>query len=858
MAPKGPAIAKELRGQVHEYAGKLQQFGGGLDQQLTDALPHMTHLLQEEAAAAVSQVRVTNEAALNQLDAQAATARQHLDAEQQHALARVDAVRASSIRHLSTLAHQAQATLETAAQSRCSELDAHLQAVTSQLLAAESPDPQAVDEAVANASIYLAAGVADFDAQADRATTATRLGLEQAAAGTATVLTTVATNVATQDQRAVSGVLGQARASGQAAVAAAQQIVAALALHQQAIVAEGLAGIDELIAKGLAEPARLNEESRSNAGRTATEAIAKAREPLAALPANVKAAADKAKAEHERSLFAKIATGIGKALLGIVVGLVIVIALALVVAFIAGFFGVALTAFGAMMIAGGILLLAGAIFAFYKRHTDPETAKLGIGAQIKFALADVTGVTALCEGIFNQDVVTGKELNLDAEQRSERVTTGTLSIVMLILGARGLKAAPYTRPIGLPAFSFSSGLAGARGVGAEMWSTGLLAAKAGKEWFASAFKRLTAPRPIPADAVPLARPIKPGDVVTPDRITAGGPDTGAPATDSAKDAVPDKDPAGAGKSAPKSTAELAKSVRDAAKARGDPVGLKKAEYIERASSKLLTDNLKADFFARVKAKLDADPAKLPWDAMKDVVAENPTAFLYKGDVIPPDVIEQHGGMARGVDVDSVWSHMLKDEVKAPYRAHAQAEVSGGRDATAGDIFDELDARAKALWLDELRKDPSIFDLGKCKPNAVLTNPKAPGWWIPRDEFGQFSLVELIVDMALKADVYRPGMIVFTVDAGATGAASFHLPTPLDGIAFGEWGEAPPSSVFGVTEGGLPEAVAPPKIDVSMVKPGNIQVFPPSGPIAAPAAVGAGGSADAVQDVLGNRKPAGVR
>src|SRR5437588_10108807 len=102
------------------------------------------------------------------------------------------------------------------------------------------------------------------------------------------------------------------------------------------------------------------------------------------------------------------------------------------------------------------------------------------------------------------------------------------------------------------------------------------------------------------------------------------------------------------------------------------------------------------------------------------------------------------------------------------------------------------------------------------------------------------------------------MLLFSIRAGARRLAWIHLAARRDGVAIADWGEASLVCAVCVRGGGLSEAVAPPEIDVSMVKPGNIQVFPPSGPIAAPAAVGAGGSADAVQDVLGNRKPAGVR
>jgi hypothetical protein len=221
--------------------------------------------------------------------------------------------------------------------------------------------------------------------------------------------------------------------------------------------------------------------------------------------------------------------------------------------------------------------------------------------------------------------------------------------------------------------------------------------------------------------------------------------------------------------------------------------------------------LKADFFRRVDARLQADPKLSVWDAMKQVIKADPKAFLFKGDDIPASVIDEHGGMTRIVDLESVHRYMLDPGYK---RSH----------------FD-LDA-----WIEDLARDPSIFDpMRDCDPAALLSGKTQVGWWVPRSKSGQYSLAELIVDLSLQRGRYSPGTVRFTLDAATAKMIGFKRPTPFDGIEFAEWGEADPGSVFGVTEGGTPEAVAP-SIPVSSAIGGHVVV--PSGPYIPPAIGGA--------------------
>jgi hypothetical protein len=179
------------------------------------------------------------------------------------------------------------------------------------------------------------------------------------------------------------------------------------------------------------------------------------------------------------------------------------------------------------------------------------------------------------------------------------------------------------------------------------------------------------------------------------------------------------------------------------------------------------------------------------------------------------VIDDHGGMTRITDLKRVYDYMLD-----PKYIQDLINIHGIRDFPS--------------WIAAMEKDPAIFDpMRDCDPGAALSGQI--GWWVPRAKSGQYSLAELIVDLALQRARYAPGTVRFTLDPVTARASGFKKPTPLDGIEFPEWGEAPPGSVFGVTEGGVPEAVAP-AVPLGDATGGTVVV--PSGPYAPPALGGA--------------------
>jgi len=363
---------------------------------------------------------------------------------------------------------------DSAGRDQSAQIEQRVADVAQHLLAVEMPDPSAVDEVVGAERANLARAAGATQAQIDAAFGHVTTGLGQATAQVAQGLGAVAAAASQSAEKGLQPAVAQVKSISAKRRESVTSVVNTLDKHHDSITRGSLDEIKTAASQAVANPAKVNDQFASDSAKAADQSAAKAKEPLSQLPTNVKAAADKAKEEHERSLFAQIGMGILKALAGLLIGLVIVIALALVVAFVVGFFGVALTAFGAMMIAGAILLAAGAIYAYYQRSHNPETANMGIGKLLLLSLSDATGVTSLYEGITSSSIATGKDLNLDAEARTEKITTGLISIVMIALAAKGGGSSPFVRPIELPVAGARGGMTAAGAVGAELLAGCLL------------------------------------------------------------------------------------------------------------------------------------------------------------------------------------------------------------------------------------------------------------------------------------------------------------------------------------------------------------------------------------------------
>lgn len=775
IAGKGPGIGRELRDGAPSFDQKHTDYASTVDKQITEAVPKVTQAVQAESQAAAAELQTITGASMQQLAVTESHVRAALTHSESAAIQLVESGGKKQAEQLDHAARQAASAVERAGREQSAQIEQRVAEVAQHLLAVEMPDPSAVDEVVGAEHANLTTAAAANQGQIDAAHGHVTTGLGQATAQVAQGLGAVAAAASQSAENGLQSAVAHVKSTSAKRKESVTSVVNALEKHHDSITTGSLDEIKTAASQAVANPAKVNDQFAGDSAKAVDQSVAKAKEPLSPLPAKVKAAADKAKEEHERSLFAQIGMGILKALAGLLIGLVIVIALALVVAFVVGFFGVALTAFGAMMIAGAILLAAGAIYAYYQRSHNPETANMGIGKLLLLSLSDATGVTSLYEGITSSSIATGKDLNLDAEARTEKITTGLISLVMIALAAKGGGSSPFVRSIELPAAGVEGGMTAAGAVGAELWAGGKLISKGVLDW---AKEKL--------GSEPDTTPASTG----PGTTTAGGP-------------------------RPTKLPDLVEALTKEAQARGDPVGADKIDFIERDTSVRMTDAVKTDFFKRVDAKLQADPKLTPWEAMKQVVRDDPKAFLFKGDDISPDVIDEHGGMTRITDLKRVYDYMLD-----PKYMQDLVNIHGIRDFPS--------------WVAAMEKDPAIFSpMRDCDPGAALSGQI--GWWVPRARSGQFSLAELIVDLSLQRARYAPGTVRFTLDPVTARTAGFKKPTPFDGIEFSEWGDAPPGSVFGVTEGGVPEAVAPP-IPLSDATGGTVVV--PSGAYAPPALGGA--------------------
>lgn len=786
IAAKGPGIGRELRGGAPTFDRKHAEYASTVDKQITDAVPQVTQAIRAESQAAAAELHSITGASVQQLSGVESHVSTALTHSESAAIQLIESGGKKQAEQLNRAGRQAASAVEHAAQDQSAQIERRAAQLTGQLLSVQMPDPSAVDEVLAAEHSNLAHAGAATQAQIDAAHGHVAAGLGKTSAQVVQGLGAVASAASQSADKGLLPAISHIKSTTAKRKESVATVVDALGKHHDTITSGSLDQIKTAATQAVASPVKLNDQFAEDSAKAADQSVAKAKEPLPGLQANVKAAADKAKEEHERSLFAQIGMGILKALGGLLIGLVIVIALALVVAFVAAFFGVALTAFGAMMIAGAILLAAGAIYAYYQRSHSPETANMGVGALLLLSVSDATGFTSLYEGITSSSIATGKELNLDAEARTEKITTGLVSLVMIALAAKGGGSSPFVRPIELPAAGIEGGMTGAGAVGAELWAGGKLVGKGALDW---AKEKL--------GSEPDTTPTSTSSGTT----TAGGP-------------------------RPTKLPDLVDALSREAEARGDAVGADKIDFVNRDPSVGLTDAVKTEFFKRVDVKLQADPKLTPWEAMRQVVRDDPNSFLFKGDDIPLDVLDEHGGMTRIIDLRSVHQYMLDPAYRNQY-----PEFDG--------------------WIEAIQKDPSIFDpIRDCYPSAMLS--KQVGWWVPRAKSAQYSLAELIVDLALQRARYAPGTVRFTLDPVTARTAGFKKPTPLDGIEFSEWGEAPAGSVFGVTEGGVPEAVGPP-VPVSAATGSTVVV--PSGPYVPPALGGAAvpSNVKPVQD----KEPAGT-
>ncbi|MCO4745775.1 MAG: DNA/RNA non-specific endonuclease, partial [Proteobacteria bacterium] len=191
-----------------------------------------------------------------------------------------------------------------------------------------------------------------------------------------------------------------------------------------------------------------------------------------------------------------------------------------------------------------------------------------------------------------------------------------------------------------------------------------------------------------------------------------------------------------------------------------------------------------DFEAGVMGRLAGGGSV--YDAMKAEVASS-ASYICQGPQVPASEITANGGVSRVVDLPAIFNYHMPATVKTMF----------------GDNSDAFSAAVNA----------NLFD-----PNPHMTGQMrgqlAEAWWFARESAPSYKLAELIDELAInESPQYEKGAVRFDfTPADAMGGLSLHKPTAYDGMPFTQYA-ANPGGAWGVTEGGVLEAVAP-AIDIA--------------------------------------------
>lgn len=262
-------------------------------------------------------------------------------------------------------------------------------------------------------------------------------------------------------------------------------------------------------------------------------------------------------------------------------------------------------------------------------------------------------------------------------------------------------------------------------------------------------------------------------------------------------------------------------------AKGSPSGMDKVKNAQVALDKFeqilweqapeLDNDLKLKYLQAVKteAAKPQNAGKPIREILRNVRANDAKThqFLLQGEPIPLTELQKKGNFSRVVGIKSVYKYHLKQEkLDAVNRELGlEFEQKYGRKPI-------LDPKVKGNDVDALGK---MF-AAKVKQDSTYFNPKTDidtttklggshdvGWWSPKGESKATTMGELVDECALVAADYEGGGIRISVTPETAHEAGFRKSTALDGTQFNEWGEAKTGDAFGVTTGGVTEAVVQP-------------------------------------------------
>lgn len=193
-----------------------------------------------------------------------------------------------------------------------------------------------------------------------------------------------------------------------------------------------------------------------------------------------------------------------------------------------------------------------------------------------------------------------------------------------------------------------------------------------------------------------------------------------------------------------------------------------------------------------------------WDLMNKIVwggGPSGTRYVNAGASIDQSKL---GDMTRAIPLETVFDHMMTTDAKTMLKADYNIKTA--------------EALAQAM------ADGTVaFDKGWISQESVLDT--GIGWWTPLAEQNGVTAHDLEKSLALVEGKFSLGALRFTVKAESMGSFDFKKPTAADGMGFEEYVPNLLGGDFGMTAGGVSEAVHE---TIPFKKVDGVEFFPADG------------------------------
>ena len=193
-----------------------------------------------------------------------------------------------------------------------------------------------------------------------------------------------------------------------------------------------------------------------------------------------------------------------------------------------------------------------------------------------------------------------------------------------------------------------------------------------------------------------------------------------------------------------------------------------------------------------------------WDLMNKIVwggGPSGTRYVNAGASIDQSKL---GDMTRAIPLETVFDHMMTTDAKTMLKADYNIKTAEG--------------------LAQAMADGTVaFDKGWISQESVLDT--GIGWWTPLAEQNGVTAHDLEKSLALVEGKFALGALRFTINAESMGSFDFKKPTAADGMGFEEYVPNLLDGDFGMTAGGVSEAVHE---TIPFKKVDGVEFFPADG------------------------------